>query len=98
MCAIVCLCCIYLRTTASRPSPPALPPQVIPTLLRHSHVWSTQAKRLLLVKEHFKVMGIPWSPQAELSENQRRAMAGNAMHMAAIGSVLTFLFVHIERV
>ncbi len=80
---------------------------VMPTLLRGSVIYSFQAERVLVAKEHFEVMGYRMfsEPTAGfagaldgLSNCQLRGLAGNGMHLAAISSVLLFALAGTVRV
>ena len=75
-------------------------------LTNTSIIWSQKADRLLLPIEHLAVMGVPTlldnrahhmmygveklARQGDIDSKQQRFLAGNGMHMIAIGSVLTY--------
>ena len=77
----------------------------VPALLRRSFLWCLGLKRPLLPQEHLEVMGFKMfgdSPCSaalvlnSLTGTEQRSLAGNSMHMAAIGSVLMFLLAGVE--
>ena len=78
----------------------------IPALLKSSSLWSHRLQRLALPTEHLKLQG--YSLYGEAAENSSiastsadrptaRALAGNGMHLAMIGCLLTFILSHVEK-
>lgn len=78
----------------------------IPALMRRSLIYSTKHKRALLPLEHFAVQGLPlFTPAAPnlglpeeylrtLSSAQLRHLAGNAMALSQVGSILFLVLLH----
>jgi hypothetical protein len=78
----------------------------VPALLRHMLLWSTQAGRVMLPLEKMEVQGVPVFVDAtfprqcswrhllftgQLSFSAVQALAGNAMHAGAVGTVLMYV-------
>lgn len=65
----------------------------VPALLTRSEVWSMKAGRLLLRREHCRIMGIAWAPAtSKLPDKQLPSISGNAMHKMALGSIVLYTF------
>jgi hypothetical protein len=71
----------------------------VPAILRRSKIWSFSKQRVVLPQEHLKIMGIDLAASltTEASEGDLKSLAGNAMHAAAIASVVLFAFACAER-
>ena len=79
----------------------------VPALMRKSQLFSLRLRRGLLPIEHFAVQGLPMFVQDDaelqsltllseeymrgLADNAARHLAGNAMALPAVGSVLLFV-------
>ena len=82
----------------------------LPVLLRKTCMWSWKVKRLALPAEHMEMQGhllfdaeddpfkCSFSKGLEnLSDGQVRALAGNGMHIRAIGACLLFALIGLKR-
>ncbi len=80
----------------------------IPCLATSSLLWCNEKQRIMLGSEMLALSGVPVTPRAaaasvvdvinvsDISENAKRAMAGNSMHVASVGAVMLLAFIGVE--
>lgn len=93
--------------TAPFSNPSAL--MAVPALLRGSSLWSMRLQRFVLPIEHLEIQGYNIFDQEskckcdiaghlrELPQAHIKSMAGNSMHLAAVGTVIMFVLGCTER-